>query len=238
VPRDDVEIGYPEKFEMLLRTWEAGIVHRLGVYSSELLWPDDALFSLLSRDQGGNTVLLRLIASPAHRARWRDMLTSITEVLVGSGMGWTETVPLWLKEFARQVPGGSASLNVFNPSNILQALRRFAEDGDTLAFPVFEIVTSQGEPSSLVTALLGFLVWDGTTYPADPVVSAKPCRKSTSLERRKDWTKRRCMSPRKMLLRLGFRTETLVTLTSSTSSKRVPSMRATFSTWVFATVSD
>lgn len=159
---ESVEIGYPDKLRQILRSWEVGRVVRGGRFSSDALWPDDGLIGLMLSEDGEYSGWLEVLASPRHLPGWKKSLGRIAQFLEGN-CNWSRGIEDILSHLEHTA---TASLEIFNPRDVIAAVGHAVRHENTSAFSVLElIVDAEGE----VRVFKGFVCWDGTTRPADPV---------------------------------------------------------------------
>ncbi|MFJ4090285.1 endonuclease NucS domain-containing protein [Kitasatospora sp. NPDC089913] len=161
VAAESIEIGYPDKLRQILRSWEVDRVVRGGHFSSDALWSDNGLISLMLSEDGEHSGWLEILASPRHPPGWKKSLARIAQFLEGN-RNWSRGIEEVLGNLEHTA---TASLEIFNPRDVIAAVGHAVRHENTSAFPILElIVDTDGE----TRIFKGFACWDGTTRPADP----------------------------------------------------------------------
>ncbi|RLV08560.1 hypothetical protein CTZ27_07140 [Streptomyces griseocarneus] len=158
-----IEIGYPDKLRQILRSWGVEQLIRSGRFTSDTLWPDDGLLSLMLSEDGQFSAWLNATASPRHMPSWKKFRANTLEFLEGNHR-WRCALD-WILEKAQEDETATVSLEIFNPRDIIAAVSRAVRHQDTRAFPDMEIII---DAEIGVSKFIGRACWDGVTSPADP----------------------------------------------------------------------
>lgn len=159
---NSLEIGYPDKFRQILRSWEIEDLVRGGRFSSDLLWPDDGLLGLILSEDGQHSDWLEVAASPRHAPSWKTFRTNLTRFLQGNDV-WHDGVSYVLDEIREEE--ATASIEIFNPRDIITSISYAARHQNTYAFPLLELVISDEGGARVIK---GYACWDGETRPTNP----------------------------------------------------------------------
>ncbi|MFJ2608709.1 endonuclease NucS domain-containing protein [Streptomyces sp. NPDC087425] len=160
---NDIEIGYPDKFRQILRSWDVERVIRGGRFSSSLLWPDEGLLGLILSEDGEHAAWLEATASPRHAPSWKKFRANVVSFLDGN-YRWSRGLDC-VFEAVQANESATVSLEIFNPRDVIAAIGRAVRHRDTRAFPCLELVVDSERGARVFK---GFVCWDGVTCPVDP----------------------------------------------------------------------
>lgn len=165
VRADNVEIGYPDKFRAVLRSWSIDSVHRGGRFHSPDIWPDDAIQAILRSDRGAYSRFFQATASPKHSPTWLAFRRDIDNFF-SDNEGWRQGVTVLLDD-AELTPNATVSVSAFNPCDLTTAMIYAFDHKNTAAFPSLEVIVDKGGGEA-PAQYVGFMMWDGNTFPCDP----------------------------------------------------------------------
>lgn len=163
---DLMEIGYPDKFRDVLRSWSVDDIRRGGRFQSSAIWPDDVIQAVLRSDRGSYSRFLQATASQKHRPTWLAFRRDIDNFLF-ENLGWRQSISAILDD-AELIPGSTVSMSAFNPCDVITALMYAFDHGDTIAFPSLDLIVDKGGEGGGSDQYVGFMVWDGSTFPRHP----------------------------------------------------------------------
>jgi hypothetical protein len=155
------EIGYPDKLRQMLRSWEVGRVVRGGRFSSAALWSDDGLIGLMLSEDGEYSGWLEVLASPRQLPAWNKSLARISQFLDGNG-NWSSGIENLLDHLEHTA---TASLEIFNPRDVIAAVGHAVRHENTSAFPYLELIVGVEDE---LRVFKGYACWNGMTRPVDP----------------------------------------------------------------------
>ncbi|MFT3837947.1 MAG: endonuclease NucS [Myxococcaceae bacterium] len=130
VPRDQFEIGYPEKLMQILndQNWKVDGLERSGRFRSDALLPDRELLASLQGLRGENSVFYTFVASPRYRASWETAKANAARGLYGNRE--FDSVFRWFMRETESRPDASVSGFVFNPQNIVLGIWQWVTKND------------------------------------------------------------------------------------------------------------
>lgn len=156
---DTVEIGYPDKLRVTLESWKHSTFVRSGRFKSQVIWPDDALFSAALSEGDKHTNYFTYQASTANNAACKQLLSKIEYSLMGAGQ-WEKSVPRLLRALLADAQVSAISVRLYSPCDLLFGL--FALDaGRPDYLPGLEVVADSHAESARI--FIGHLTWDRRT---------------------------------------------------------------------------
>jgi len=164
---ETVEIGYPEKFIILLSTWKVISVTCSGRWLLMKQSEDDdsELIQSISGIEGQNANYYQVFTSPRFRNRWEQAQADAAYCLQGNSV-WTAAFNYFWETIAHSDPEVEVSVSVYNPLSGVLPLIGYLRTREIRSLPMLEIIASGGnEP--ILRSVIGFVIWDGQTFPKD-----------------------------------------------------------------------
>lgn len=100
--------------------WQLTAVRRTGVFTDELLWPDENLIGASSTTGGLSDVRFHGAARTGHVQRW-DRLVSRAQFALAGNESWSIIVTGWLEEIAAAGHEVEVSIDIYNPCDLVSA---------------------------------------------------------------------------------------------------------------------
>ena len=162
---DDLEIGYPEKFDTLLgRGWTIEGLVRCGKVPMVTAADDDEVVRLIAGTAGQNAARFCKLTSPKFSIQWKEVRERGHYCLLGN-LPWTRGFELFCDLIDSDHSTANVSFAIYNPMNLPMAFFQALARGDVNYFPSFEIIAFDPARPSL-SGLLGRIEWNGETRPA------------------------------------------------------------------------
>lgn len=157
---DTAEIGYPEKFSELLKSWIIKRIHRYGrLYDAKQLIPDKELINQIAGYDGQNAFIFYAFANPKYKPNWNQVIKDSQYCLMGN--------KLWIKAFnwfstfiLKKHRDSNISLHIFNPMNILLSIYKVALENDFSYLPQMDLVTVDSKNEDMAI-MRSFINWNG-----------------------------------------------------------------------------
>jgi hypothetical protein len=163
---DDTEIGYPEKFVGILKSWKIVDISRHGKgLGSSQIYSDDFMIAQIMGLEGENAAVYHVISSPRFRDKWVKAKEGASYSLLGND-NWESGFDAYLDEVGTKDRTATVSIFVYNPCNTILSLYKLAK-GESQYLPVLEVAVEESK-GYRVKILWGCLIWDGLTYPQSP----------------------------------------------------------------------
>ena len=167
-PYETCEIGYPEKFQDILKNWQIIKIHRKGRFERAVdLISDSELIFLIAGFDGSNAFFYHSLSNTKFKSNWNRSVEKANYTLMGN-KDWISAFEWFSNHLSSYESNSVVSISIFNPLNILLSIYKAAKENDLTYFPSMEIVCQSSDPTTILV-LSSFLNWDGTK-PTDPEI--------------------------------------------------------------------
>ena len=151
ISHNGVEIGYPEKFLMMLKEWSIVEIHRYGkILSSALAVNNADLVALLTGIEGGNILYYHSFSTTRHKRHW-DMTKHNSLLALYGNSTWQAGLE-WF--YGMLQDDYDVSIDLFNPQNIIGNIYKSAKEKNDSSFPSMEIISKSKDKSFIFIGLL------------------------------------------------------------------------------------
>lgn len=170
---DSFEIGYPEKFAVMLATsWKVSKIIRIGrLHELDDAFTDEDILTELCGECGGNSRMFISSSSPRLEHSWQRLLDAPKYCLLGND-NWAEAYRRFLCWIAGIDASASVSVTIFNPLDIVVTIWDAMASGSSRYVPAMEVVARLSNAQE-IKVLKGLVVWDPSVRPVDPEMLIK-----------------------------------------------------------------
>lgn len=170
-PYETCEIGYPEKFQHILKNWRVLKIYRKGRLERAVdLISDSELIFLIAGFDGSNPFFYQSLSNTKFKSHWSRAVDKANYTLMGN-TAWIVAFDWFVNYLSSSERNSSVSISVFNPLNILMSIYKAVKEYDMTYFPSMEIICSSNETKK-TSILYSFLSWNGA-LPTDPEIIIK-----------------------------------------------------------------